>query len=274
MPLIAAQRDRVPIAPFTSETPSSAVDTAYKAQSMVVEHRLQAGEQVIGAKLGLTSQGQAPRAGHRRAGVRPADIGHGDAIRRTAAARWAHPSTGGARDRVPDREADRGRRPRLRACWPRRGGVPRHRDRWTRGTPSPSGCPTPSPTTPAPRGSSSARGVARPDELVDLGVLGCVFRHRGGIDTAAGGAVMGHPAAAVVWLAEALAARGERLEAGAIVLSGGLTARSDCGPVQSCPPSSTVWDRGVSCYMAPRRHESGRCDPARLDGRRSRGCLR
>ena len=35
---------------------------------------------------------------------------------------------------------------------------------------------------------------------------------------------MGHPAAALVWLAEALAARGECIEAGAIVLSGGLTA--------------------------------------------------
>ena len=48
-----------------------------------------------------------------------------------------------------------------------------------------------------------------PDELVDLGVLGCVFRYRGAVDTAAGGAVMGDPAAALVWLADALAARGE-----------------------------------------------------------------
>ena len=46
----------------------------------------------------------------------------------------------------------------------------------------------------------------------------------GGIDTAAGGAVMGHPAAALVWLAEALAARARCIEPGSIVLSGGLTA--------------------------------------------------
>ena len=56
-----------------------------------------------------------------------------------------------------------------------------------------------------------------PEALVDLSVLGCVFRCRGAIDTAAGGAVMGHPAAALVWLAEALAARGECVEPGSIV---------------------------------------------------------
>ena len=75
----------------------------------------------------------------------------------------------------------------------------------------------------------------RPDELVDLHVLGCLFRYRGGFETAAGGAVMGHPAAAVAWLANALAAHGERLEAGSIVLSGadlldGAAAR--CGRVR------------------------------------------
>ena len=35
---------------------------------------------------------------------------------------------------------------------------------------------------------------------------------------------MGHPAAALAWLAEALAARDERIEPGSVVLSGGLTA--------------------------------------------------
>ena len=35
---------------------------------------------------------------------------------------------------------------------------------------------------------------------------------------------MGDPAAAVAWLATALAARGEHLPAGSVVLSGGLTA--------------------------------------------------
>jgi 2-keto-4-pentenoate hydratase len=63
-----------------------------------------------------------------------------------------------------------------------------------------------------------------PADLVDLHVLGCVFSFPGGFHTAAGGAAMGHPAAAVAWLAGALAHRGKRLEPGSIVLTGGLTA--------------------------------------------------
>ena len=62
------------------------------------------------------------------------------------------------------------------------------------------------------------------DDLVDLHVLGCVFEFPGGFDTAAGGAAMGHPAAALAWLAGALAARDDRIEPGTVVLTGGLTA--------------------------------------------------
>ena len=64
----------------------------------------------------------------------------------------------------------------------------------------------------------------KPDDLVDLHVLGCVFEFPGGFDTAAGGAAMGHPAAALAWLAGALAARDDRIEPGTVVLTGGLTA--------------------------------------------------
>ena len=50
------------------------------------------------------------------------------------------------------------------------------------------------------------------------------------IGTAAGGAVMGDPAAAVAWLVNTLAARGEHLPAGSVVLSGGLTASAALHP--------------------------------------------
>ena len=64
----------------------------------------------------------------------------------------------------------------------------------------------------------------RPDELDDLGLIGCTFRRRGElVGTAAGAAALGHPAAAVVWLVDALAARGQTLPAGSLVLTGGLT---------------------------------------------------
>ena len=65
----------------------------------------------------------------------------------------------------------------------------------------------------------------RPEALVDLRLLGCVVRVDGEVAmTAAGAAVMGHPAASVAWLANQLAAEGERLEAGQLVFSGGVTA--------------------------------------------------
>lgn len=75
---------------------------------------------------------------------------------------------------------------------------------------------------------SSARfvlgdGFVRPDRI-DLRNAGCVLEHNGRIaDTGAGGAVLGHPAASVAWLANELCRHGERLEAGQIVLSGALT---------------------------------------------------
>ena len=54
--LIEAERTRTPIRPFTQAYPFLDADTAYKAQWHVVEHRLVGGEDVAGAKLGLTSR--------------------------------------------------------------------------------------------------------------------------------------------------------------------------------------------------------------------------
>ena len=65
----------------------------------------------------------------------------------------------------------------------------------------------------------------RPDELEDLRLIGCVVRVDGEVAmTAAGAAVMGHPAASVAWLANQLAAEGETLRAGQLIFSGGVTA--------------------------------------------------
>lgn len=64
-----------------------------------------------------------------------------------------------------------------------------------------------------------------PAELGDLHLLGCVLREDGEIvDTAAGAAVLGHPAASVAWLANQLGARKQPLKAGWLIFSGGLTA--------------------------------------------------
>jgi 2-oxo-3-hexenedioate decarboxylase len=64
----------------------------------------------------------------------------------------------------------------------------------------------------------------RPSDAGDLRLLGAVLRVDGVVaGTAAGAAALGHPAQAVVWLVDRLAARGQALQPGSIVLSGGLT---------------------------------------------------
>jgi 2-oxo-3-hexenedioate decarboxylase len=73
---------------------------------------------------------------------------------------------------------------------------------------------------------------------VDLRLLGCVVRVDGDVVmTAAGAAVMGHPAASVAWLANQLAAAGEGLRAGQLVFSGGVTA-----PVPVVPGGSVTFE--------------------------------
>lgn len=60
---------------------------------------------------------------------------------------------------------------------------------------------------------------------IDLATLGCVLSHNGRLAaTAAGAAVMGHPANAVAWFVRKLASRQRSLPAGSVVLAGALTA--------------------------------------------------
>jgi len=75
---------------------------------------------------------------------------------------------------------------------------------------------------------SSSRFVVggRPADVrdLDLRTLGIVMEKNGEpVALGAGAAVLGHPAASVAMLVNMLAARGERLEAGMIVLTGGIT---------------------------------------------------
>lgn len=59
---------------------------------------------------------------------------------------------------------------------------------------------------------------------VDLRTLGIVLEKNGlPVSFGAGAAVLGHPAAAIAMLANHLAARGESIPAGSLILSGGIT---------------------------------------------------
>lgn len=73
--------------------------------------------------------------------------------------------------------------------------------------------------------------VYAPAAGIDLSLTGCLFEENGAVvATAAGAAILGHPATAVAKLANFLSQRGRRLEAGWIVLSGGLTAARALSP--------------------------------------------
>lgn len=59
---------------------------------------------------------------------------------------------------------------------------------------------------------------------IDLERMGCVFKKDGEvIATTTAGSVMGNPARAVAWMANKLIARGQKVRAGEVVLSGALT---------------------------------------------------
>lgn len=221
--LLDAERRRTAVTPMTRRYPFLDMDTAYKAQALVVEHRLQAGEHVIGAKLGMTSAVKrralgidVPVHGRLTSGM---VVAFGEPV---SLDELIHPRAEpeialvlGSRVEGPTTVAGV-----LRATESVLPAVEIVDSRYATAFRPPDSVAD---NAGAARVVLGAPG-RRPDELADLSVLGCVFRCRGGIETAAGGAAMGHPAAAVAWLAAALAARGEALEAGSIVLTGGLTA--------------------------------------------------
>ena len=83
--------------------------------------------------------------------------------------------------------------------------------------------------------ASSARVVlgahAKSPADLDLRTVGCVGRVNGEIvATGTGGAVLGHPAAAVAWLANRLHAFGVVLEAGEVIIPGSCTQAIEVNP--------------------------------------------
>ena len=223
--LVEAEAARKEIQQFTDLDPDLDVETAYAAQWEFVQAKLGAGEQLAGAKLGLTSRAKQeamglaePLYGWITSGM---IVDYGGPVDRSS---LIHPRV----------------EPEIAFLLGRDVAAPatvtsvlaatelvfaaidildsRYRD-FRFALPD------------VVADNASAGGVVlgpqarRPAELVDLRLLGCVFRTGGEVAaTAAGAATMGHPAAAVAWLANRLGARGQCLRRGQLVLSGGLTA--------------------------------------------------
>ncbi|MGV0715280.1 fumarylacetoacetate hydrolase family protein [Mycolicibacterium sp. XJ662] len=223
--LIVAERECTAIAPFTDASPDFDVETAYVTQRAFVQSKLDAGEHVVGAKLGLTSRAKqeamgvdSPLYGSVTSGMlapfgAPIDLSKlihprvepeiaftlGRDVEAPATVMTvlaATESVCGAIDIIDSRYQEfRFKLPDVIAD-----------------------------NASAARVLIGPRSVS-PDEIEDLRLLGCVVRANGDVAaTAAGAAAMGHPAASVAWLANQLAQRGEVLKAGWTVFSGGLTA--------------------------------------------------
>ena len=223
--LIEAERARAAITPFSDAHPGIDAGTAYAAQWAFVQSKLDAGEQLTGAKLGLTSRAKRdamgvtePLYGWITSGM-IADYGE-PVDRRSLIHPRAEPEIAFLLAR--DVTAPATVTSVLAATEAVFGAVDvldsRYRDfRFTL------------PDVIADN-ASAARVVLgpqarRPADLVDLRLLGCVLRAAGDVAaTAAGAAVSGHPAATVAWLANSLGVHGRGLKAGWLVLSGGLTA--------------------------------------------------
>ena len=221
--LITGERERAEIRQF-SETADISLETAYDAQKAFVQAKLDAGEKLVGYKLGLTSRNKqqamgvdSPLYGRVTTSMLSAPD---DPV---SLERFIHPRVESeiafllARDLPTPATVTSV----LAATDVVFGAVDvldsRYRDfRFTL------------PDVVADNASAGAfylGPVARSPRDLDLRLLGCVVRVDGEVAmTAAGAAVMGHPAASVAWLANQLAAEGEGLEAGQLVFSGGLTA--------------------------------------------------
>jgi 2-oxo-3-hexenedioate decarboxylase len=229
----AQRRDRVR---FTDEWPELDLATGYAIQDRNLAARLERGEKLVGVKLGLTSRAKQQQMGVHSPFVAwltdamvlpagdPVPQGIGSSTRgssRSSPSSWATGSRG-PESPLPGR-------------WRRsnRSGAQRRSSTRAIAT-SPSAPATSSPTTPPRAPSSPARSDCRRSRSTSS--LEAVLVEIGGavVDSATGAAVQGHPGEALALAANELAGRGHAIEAGWIVLTGGMTE------AVACPPGASV----------------------------------
>jgi 2-oxo-3-hexenedioate decarboxylase len=236
--LITAERERKGIAQISDDHPDVDVATAYRAQQAFVQSKLDAGETFVGYKLGLTSRNKqqamgldAPLYGRVTSGMIST---FGEPVRFD---RFIHPRVESEIAFLLARDIDAPATVTsvLAATEVVFGAVDVLDSRYESFQFTLADVVADN----ASAGAFYLGPIARrPDELVDLRLLGCVVRVDGEVTmTAAGAAVMGHPAASVAWLANQLVAEGEGLRAGQLIFSGGVTA-----PVPVQPGGSVTFE--------------------------------
>jgi len=89
---------------------------------------------------------------------------------------------------------------------------------------------------------------------LDLALAGCLLARNGRIvDTGAGGAVLGHPLNALVWLANTVAGHGVTLRAGDVVLPGSITASVPVTPGQTITATFAGLGTVTACFAGESR---------------------
>lgn len=223
--LIAAEQEKKPIPPLTETDPEISVEDAYQIQLRTIAIKKSAGRIIVGKKIGLTSLAMQVMLG-----VKEPDYGHilndmvvmeGEKIKvadliapriEGEIAFLLKENLQGPGVTVSDvLRCSAGIMPALEII------DSRIRD-WKIKL-----------ADTVADNASSARvvlgGVLSPLPGLDLRTTGMILEKNGEIvATAAGAAVLGHPAQAVAWLANKLAAYGLSLQKGEIILSGALTA--------------------------------------------------
>lgn len=222
--LLEAERERQDRGPLTDEWPELDLDTAYRVQKRLIEKKVEAGEKVVGVKLGLTSRAKQERMGITSPLTAVLTDGYVlEADVPIPLAELIHPRVEpeivfvmGKRLEGPGVTAATA----LDAVDSVHAGLEIIDSRYI-------DFKFTLPDVVADNASSArflVGGKALSPKNLDLALEACVLTVNGTVvASATGAAVQGHPAEALALAANALAARGEAIEAGQLVLTGGLT---------------------------------------------------
>ena len=226
--LYKAEREKTTLRPLTERYPQIAIEEAYRIQLALIEMKKADGRRVVGKKIGLTS-----KAMQKMLSVDQPDYGHilDNMVLQDSAAftvreliqQKIEPEIAFILDQnlkgpgvtpIQVLAATRFVVPALEIIDSRIEG-------WKIRL-----CDT------IADNASSARvvlgGSPKRIDQVDLKLVGMILEKNGEIvQTGAGGAVLGHPAAAVAWLANAVGQFGVSLEVGEIIMPGALCAAAD-----------------------------------------------
>jgi 2-keto-4-pentenoate hydratase len=226
--LLSAEQQRKTLRPLTESFPAIEADEAYHIQLALIEMKKSRGAKVVGKKIGLTSQ-----AMQKMLNVDQPDYGHildGMLVEDGAAFvinELIQPKIEPEIAFILDKDLQGPGVSAIQVLAATRFVVPALEiidsriEGWKIKL-----CDT------IADNASSARVVlgSAPKQVdqVDLRLVGMVLEKNGEVvHTGAGAAVLGHPANAVAWLANAIGKFGVSLKAGEVIMPGALTAASD-----------------------------------------------